>query len=145
MSHKDKKIWGSSSKHYILSNLYKASYGLTSENRRKIFTEKNLTLYQDNVGFGRRTGFVKFLFFVEQDVPYLLIVKEYGYNSITNKIEEVVGTIESEHLKDLGFSVIENEVQIWYMEDGEFYQQVQLEYGLVNSEWRDRSKRKIMV
>ncbi|MGC5776645.1 hypothetical protein [Paenibacillus pabuli] len=131
------KIWGSSSKHYILSNLYKASYGLTSENRRNIFAERGLSIYQDNVGFGRRTGFVKFLFFVEQEVPYLLIVKEYGYNSITNKIEEVVDTIETDYLKDLGFSVIENEVKIWYMEDGEFYQQVQLKPGLVDPEWRD--------
>ncbi|MDY8092788.1 hypothetical protein UY456_07265 [Paenibacillus polymyxa] len=134
---KDKKVWGSGSKHYILNNLYKSSYGLTSENRRKIFAEKNLTLYQDNVGFGRRTGFVRFLFFVDQDVPYLLIAKEYGYNSITNKIEEVVDTIETEYLKDVGFSVIENEVMIWYMEDSEFYQQVQLKPGLVNPEWRN--------
>lgn len=134
---KDKIIWGSSSKHYILSNLCKASYGLTSESRRKIFTERNLVLYQDNFGFGKRTGFVRFLFFVEEEVPYLLIAKEYGYNSITNKIEELVGAIESEHLIDIGFSIIENKVQVWYMDDGEFYQQVQLEPGLKKPKWRD--------
>lgn len=133
---KDMTVWGSQSKHYILSNLYKSSYGLTSENRREIFKEKNLKLYQDNIGFGRQTGFVKFLFFLENEFPYLLIAKEYGHNSITNRIEELVSTIESDFLEDIGFSVIENNIQIWYMEDSDFYQQVNLEPGLTNPSWR---------
>lgn len=49
----------------------------------------------------------------------------------------MVDTIETEYLKDVGFSVIENEVIIWYMEDSEFYQQVQLKPGLVTPEWRN--------
>lgn len=134
---KDMTAWGSRSKHYILSTLYKSSYGLTSENRREIFKEKYLKLYQDNVGFGRQTGFAKFLFFIEDEFPYLLIAKEYGHNSITNRIEELVSTIESEFLEDIGFSIIENNVQIWYMEDSNFYQQVYLEPGLTRPTWRN--------
>lgn len=134
---KDMTVWGSQSKHYILSNLYKSSYGLTSENRRKIFEEKNLKLYQDGIGFGRQTGFVKFLFFIENKSPYLLIAKEYGHNSITNRIEEVVSKIESDFLEDIGFSVIENNIQIWYMEESDFYQQVHLEPGLIRPTWRN--------
>lgn len=134
---KDMTAWGSQSKHYILSNLFKSSYGLTSENRREIFKEKNLKLYQDNVGFGRQTGFAKFLFFIEDEFAYLLIAKEYGHNSITNRIEELVSIIESEFLEDIGFSIIENNVQIWYMEDSNFFQQVYLEPGLTRPTWRN--------
>ncbi|WP_340005842.1 hypothetical protein MHH52_28515 [Paenibacillus sp. FSL K6-0276] len=131
-----RKRWGPSSKHYILSNLYKSSYGLTSESRKKIFVEEEMVIFQDNVSFGNRTGFALFKFFVKSDIPYLLMVHEYGYNSITNKIEELVAKIENEYLSDFGFGVIEDNVQIYYKESKDFYDQVTLEKGLKQPNWR---------
>ncbi|QWU16228.1 hypothetical protein SAMN04487895_11470 [Paenibacillus sophorae] len=128
--------WGLSSKHYILSCLLKASQGLTSESRRRIFSEERMTIFQDNIGFGHRTGFAQIKFFVEKDTPYLFLVHEYGFNSITNKIEDLVTTVEAEYLLDTGFSVIEDKVQIYYKDVGDSYNQVNLEVGLVHPKWR---------
>ncbi|MEK3900062.1 hypothetical protein [Paenibacillus sp. FSL R7-0179] len=128
--------WGPSSKHYILSCLYKSSYGLTSESRKKIFAEEKMIISQDNVSFGNRTGFAQFKFFVKSNIPYLLLVHEYGYNSITSKIEELASKIEMEYLSDVGFGIIEDKVQIYYKESGDFYDQVILEEGLKQPKWR---------
>ncbi|RTE02757.1 hypothetical protein [Paenibacillus whitsoniae] len=133
---KYKKIWGVGSKHYILSNLYKSSHGLSSESRRKIFIEKEMFIEQDNIGFGNRSGFAHFKFFVRANIPYLLLVHEYGYNSITNKVEELVSTIDNDFLHDIGFDVIKDEVQIYYKDTGSHYEQVTLQLGIKSPEWR---------
>ncbi|MBP1157673.1 MULTISPECIES: hypothetical protein [unclassified Paenibacillus] len=131
-----KKVWGSGSKHYILSSLFKSSYGLSSESRKRIFAEKELFIEQDNVGYGNRSGFAHFKFFVRGKIPYLFLVHEYGYNSITNKIEELVTTIENEFLHDIGFDIIKDEVQIFYKDVGEHYDQVTLQLEMKNPKWR---------
>lgn len=131
-----KKIWGQGSKHYILSTLFKSSYGLSSESRKRIFAEKEMFIEQDNIGFGNRSGFAHFKFFVRGDMPYLFLIHEYGYNSITNKIEELVYTIEKDYLHDLGFDVIKDKVQIFYKDAGNLYDQVTLQPGLKNPDWR---------
>ncbi|MEF3309602.1 hypothetical protein PV433_11935 [Paenibacillus sp. GYB004] len=130
------KMWGVSSKHYILSNLFKSSYGLSSESRKGIFIEKEMFIEQDKVGFGNRFGFAHFKFFIRGQVPYLFLIHEFGYNSITNQIEELVSTIENEFLQDIGFDVIKDKVQIYYKDIDEHYDQVTLQEGLKNPEWR---------
>lgn len=131
-----KKIWGLGSKHYILSTLYKSSHGLTSESRKEIFSEKKLVIEQNNIGFGNKSGFVHFKFFVRENIPYLFLIHEYGYNSVTNKIEEIISKIESDFLQDIGFDIIEDEVQIYYKDIGNCYDYVILKSGLKNPVWR---------
>lgn len=70
------------------------------------------------------------LSFTSNDVPYLFIIHEYGHNSITNKVEDVVSTIENQFLQDIGFGIIEDSVQIFYKDIYDDYNQVELEAGI---------------
>ena len=61
---------------------------------------------------------------------------EYGYNSITNKIEELSSSIEEEFLHNFGFDIIRDKVEIFYKDVGNHYDQVILQKGLKSPEWR---------
>ncbi|MEC0206613.1 hypothetical protein P4H39_28820 [Paenibacillus lautus] len=101
----------SRSKHYILSNLYKGSYGLDSKSRKKIFVKQNM-MVEDEFDF--RNNYISFKFLIHDRNPLLLMKHNYGFGSITNWVEKIVDHIDQHYLQDLGFSVILDNVSIYY-------------------------------
>ncbi|WP_336638200.1 hypothetical protein [Lysinibacillus fusiformis] len=78
-------------KHYIFSNLYKLKEGISSESRRRLYSE-NFMVIEDELSI--ENIYVKFRFGIINDRPYLLMKHSYGNNSIMNLTEKVLATIE---------------------------------------------------
>lgn len=133
---RNKRKWGQESKHYVLSNIYKASLGLKIQERKDLFFRNNLYL-NGQVDFRRGKGSALFKFFFEKENPYLFIVHEYGYCGITNSIEEIVSCIESTYLRDIGYNIIDDGILIFYKEADGSYTQVTFEKNLTDPKWRD--------
>ncbi|MGD6964552.1 hypothetical protein ACQCVB_20325 [Fictibacillus phosphorivorans] len=134
---KRKGIFDTSSKHYILSNIYKASFGLHSSSRKKIFAKKNLFVEDEIVYKGT---YVRFKFFNLDEKPILLLKHIYGYGSITNWIEMILRGIEEKHLTDIGYDINLDKISIYYKDiqiNGvePLYNKVKLEKGLKNPTW----------
>jgi predicted transcriptional regulator len=108
---KRKGIVDTSSKHYILSNLCKARLGLESSSRKKIFIENNLFI-ENEINY--RGTYIRFKFFNLDDQPVLLLKHIYGYGSITNWIENILGNIEEKFLADIGYNIIIDNISIYY-------------------------------
>ncbi|MDQ0087603.1 hypothetical protein J2T12_000997 [Paenibacillus anaericanus] len=103
----------SRSKHYILSNLCKARYAFESESRKDFF-KKHSMLIEDE--FECRNCYVSFKFFYDGENPILLFKHNYGFGSITNRVEEFVKHINENYLEDIGIEVIRDNVSIYYRE-----------------------------
>lgn len=103
----------SRSRHYILSNLYKASYGMDSNSRKEIFKKQDM-LVEDE--FECRNCYVSFKFFYNADSPTLLFRHNYGFGSITNWVEDFIKIINEDYLEDIGIEVIRDNVAIYYRE-----------------------------
>lgn len=108
---KRKGIFDTSSKHYILSNLFKARVGLKSSSRRRIFTENNLFI-ENEIDY--RGTYIRFRFFHIDEEPILLLKHIYGYGSITNWIEGIIQNIEDKYLADIGYNIIVDNISIYY-------------------------------
>ncbi|OAB33127.1 hypothetical protein PMSD_15545 [Paenibacillus macquariensis subsp. defensor] len=108
---KRKGIWDTSSKHYILSNLCKSRFGIDSTSRKNIFIEKNMWLYNE---IDINGTYIKFKFVVKDDQPILLMKHVYGYRSITSIIEKILTEINTDYLSDYGFSLMKDNVLIYY-------------------------------
>lgn len=134
---KRKGIIDISSKHYILSNIYKARVGLESSSRKKIFVEKNLFI-ENEIDY--RGTYIKFRFFILDKEPILLLKHIYGYGSITNWIEIILREIENKYLTDIGYDIFKDNITIYYKDiqiNGvePLYDKVVLEEGLKNPRW----------
>ncbi|GAM12869.1 hypothetical protein [Mesobacillus selenatarsenatis] len=134
---KRKGIVDTSSKHYILTNLYKARIGLESTSRKELFIEHNLVV-EDEIHF--RGTYIRFKFCVFEGETTLLLKHIYGFRSITNFIEQILKEIELSYLNDVGFSIIRDNISIFYRDiiiDGVpiEYCKVTLKEGLKNPEW----------
>lgn len=101
----------SRSKHYVLSNLCKARYGLDSASRREIFIKNNMLIEDE---FEYRNNYVSFKFIVLEQKPILLLKHNYGYGSITNWVEGFIKHVNENYLQDIGFDVINDKVSLYY-------------------------------
>ncbi|KAA0965281.1 hypothetical protein FQ087_02940 [Sporosarcina sp. ANT_H38] len=132
-----KGLFDKSSKHYILSNFYKAKKGLDSPSRKELFIEKDLFIYAE---FDIRKMFIEFKFKVINNEPILLIKHIFGYGSITNFIEIVLEEIQNNYLVDVGYEVDKDKIGIFYKDiqidkDHLIYDKVEVEEGIVNPKW----------
>lgn len=132
-----KGIFDKSSKHYILSNFYRAKKGLDSLSRKELFVENDLFIYGE---FDIRKMFIEFKFKVINNEPILLIKYIYGYGSITNYIENVLEEIQKKYLIDIGYEIVKDKIGVFY-KDIEFgkdslnYDKVEVEEGIANPKW----------
>lgn len=132
-----KGIFDKSTKHYILSNFYKAKKGLDSLSRKELFVENDLFIYGE---FDIRKMFIEFKFKVINNEPILLIKYIYGYGSITNYIENVLEEIQKKYLIDIGYEIVKDKIGVFY-KDIEFgkdslnYDKVEVEEGIANPKW----------
>jgi len=125
-------------KHYIFSNLYKLKEGISSESRRRLFSEKFMVI-EDELSI--ENIYVTFRFGIINEQPYLLMKHSYGNNSIMNLTEKVLSTIEYEYLKLYGFDLIEH-LEYIYFTDVSFgvgsvpCERVTIENGYKNPKWK---------
>lgn len=132
-----KGLFNKSSKHYILSNFYKAKKGLDSLSRKELFIKKDLFLYAE---FDIRKMFIEFKFKVINNEPILLIKYIYGYGSITNFIEIVLEDIQNNYLVDIGYEVVKDKIGVFYKDiqfdkDHLNYDKVEVEGRIANPKW----------
>ena len=132
-----KGLFDKSSKHYILSNLYKAKKGLDSLSRKELFVEKDLFIYAE---FDIRKMFIEFKFKVINNEPILFIKHIYGYGSITNFIESVLEYIQENYLVDIGYEVVKDKIGVFYKDiqfgkDHLNYDKVEVEERIANPKW----------
>lgn len=129
-------------KYYIFSNLYKLKEGISSESRRRLFSEKSMVI-EDELSI--KNIYVTFRFGILNEQPYLLMKHSYGNNSIMNLTEQVIAIIESEYLKRYGFDLIEH-VEHIYFTDVSFgvgrvsCEKVLIEKGFKNPKWESFDK-----
>lgn len=129
-------------KHYIFSNLYKLKEGISSESRRRLFSEKSMVI-EDELSI--KNIYVTFRFGILNEQPYLLMKHSYGTNSIMNLTEQVISEIEYEYLKQYGFDLIEH-VEHIYFTDVSFgvgqvsCEKVLIEKGFKNPKWESFDK-----
>lgn len=135
---KRKGIFDTSSKHYIITNLCKARWGLESSTRKNIFKEKGLSI-EDEINY--RKNFIKFKF-NDREKPILLMKHIYGYGGITNWVKKIVEEIEHQHLSEYGYNIIADDILIYYR-DVQFegtdaqYDSVKFEDGLTKPQWSE--------
>src|SRR5690606_18132686 len=79
--------------------------------RKKIFIKQNM-MVEDEFDF--RNNYISFKFLIHDRKPLLLMKHNYGFGSITNWVEKIVDYIDQHYLQDLGFSVILDNVSIYY-------------------------------
>ncbi|WP_432359182.1 hypothetical protein [Sporosarcina sp. UB5] len=132
-----KGLFDKSSKHYILSNFYKAKKGLDSISRKELFINNRLLIHNE---FDIGKMFIEFKFKVINDEPTLLIKYKYGYGSITNSIENVLEEIQNSYLVDIGYEIVEDKIRIFYKDiqidkENLIYDKVDVEEGFVNPKW----------
>lgn len=132
-----KGLFEKSSKHYILSNFYKAKKGLDSISRKELFIDNDLLIHDE---FDIRKMFIEFKFKMINDEPILLIKHIYGYGSITNFIENVLEEIQNNYLVDVGYEIVKDKIGIFYKDvqkdkENLIYDKVEVEEGIVNPKW----------
>lgn len=132
-------------KHYIFSNLYKLKEGISSESRRRLFSEKS-EVVEDELSI--ENIYVKFRFGILNEKPFLLLRHSYGNNSIMNLTEKVLALIEREYLKHYGFDLIEHVKHIYFIDvsfgSGQApCEQVFIEPGFKNPKWKTFDKGQI--
>lgn len=131
---KRKGLFDTSSKHYILNNLWKGRNGLESHSRKKIFQELQLAIGDE---IDCRKVYVKFKFYAFEK-PILLMKHSYGINSITNIVETILKQIEEAYLLEIGYSLEKDNVAVYYKDPAGFvphYDQVTFEKGLIDPKW----------
>lgn len=129
-------------KHYIFSNLYKLKEGISSESRRRIFSENNMVI-EDEISI--ENIYVTFRFGILHEQPYLLMKHSYGTNSIMNLTERVLAIMEYEYLKRYGFDLFEHCKHIYFTDVSFGFGQVScekilIENGFKNPKWESFDK-----
>ncbi len=127
-----KRGWGNDS-NYIMSNLVAASSDLVSENRKKIFIEKNIYI-NDEVSFHDRFGFATFYFASINRKPNLLIKHEYG-TTVMFGAEEVISEIQNLYMSRMGFDITRDSIPIYVRDDEDYYYEAKINDQIEVIDW----------
>jgi len=121
--------------HYILSNIIRASHGLTSPERRDTFMREKLHI-GDIVDYWSGNGHAKFYFAAIGDKAVLMVSHDYGM-SVMNATEAVLESIQNRYLADQGFRIGRDEISIYVRDVGGYYYRISVDGELQNPEWDD--------
>ncbi|PWK09005.1 hypothetical protein [Tumebacillus permanentifrigoris] len=107
-------------KGYVFNKLYLASGGVGYKSRKNIFIKKDLCR-GGTIGFRDRYGYVKFLFSTNGSGAILILKHDYGIN-VLKYIKEIIDIINNEYLKDIGYDVFFDKIEILFKdEDGTYF------------------------